>query len=303
MKQALALCFVFSVLAPSPPAQAKRVSVPIPVQKERKAAIVAHIRRIFSQEYADTIVNDPRFTFNGRFAITVPEEHKEKPKPRPKRHNFDYVVNKWSKTNGLAFLEDNQLVLLAAEEQLGVPKEIVVGILDAETQFGEVPRGKRLIVQSLLTLAVFRPDFQQPGWSENELIAFLRTCERNGWDVFSETGSWTGARGKAQFEPTSYELLAMHYDGDRCVDGRMSAASPDLFDDADVICSIANYLNKNGWSESNASQILALYRYNHNMAYGRAIRDVADYFAGRPPLHRYQLVARPRKRILRAAAK
>ncbi len=274
MKRMLALYFVLCLITPPVFAKAKRVALTASIQNERKTAIVARIRKVFPKAYANLVVNDPRFTFNLKIVAKIPPEEK----PKPRKHDYAYIGNKWSKTHGLQFLKDNEPVLQITEAQLHVPKEIITGVFDAETQYGEVPRGDRVIVQSLLTLAIFRPNFQRPGWPEDELIMFLRLCEQYHWDVFTETGSRTGARGKAQFEPTSYEMFAMHYDGNQCVSGKTSLVPPDLFDNADAICSIGNYLHGNGWGKSETSRVLALYSYNRDHAYGRAILNVADFF-------------------------
>ncbi len=293
--------------------------LPKEVIKERQIKIIQHIRKALPG-YGEAIVTDPRFTFEPRLVRRfnhipppkppIPQQLKPKPSPR---NNFDYVLSVWAKFRGSLFAEENETILKQAELQFGVPKEIIVGILDAETQFGDGTKGTFPIAASLYTIAVYRPDFQRPGWAEEELVIFLRTFERIGVDPLVEKGSWTGARGKPQFEPSSYENLAMHYDGSSCVDGAISSSPPDLSADNDTICSIGNYLHAMHWGESDASQTTALYRYNKCLAYGAAIRDFADYLAGRPNLHRYMLISernrrnasktRRSKRITRAAIK
>ena len=263
--------------------------------QERKTTIIRHIQNALPS-HGEAIVTDPRFTFEPRLVRRLTRIPPQKPKPRP-RNDFDYVLGAWAKFRGPLFVKENEAVLTRAELQFGVPKEIIVGILNAETQFGDGTKGTYPIVPSLYTIAVYRPDFQYPGWAEEELIIFLKTFERLGGDPLVEKGSWTGARGKPQFEPSSYEDLAMHYDGTVCVNAKVSPVPPDLLDNDDAICSIGNYLRAMRWGKSDTSQIDALHRYNKCLAYGAAIRDFADYLAGRPNVHRYTLTSERKKKM------
>src|SRR6185437_7401586 len=122
---------------------------------------------------------------------------------------------------------------------------------DAESQFGHASTGTHMVVSALFTLAVFRPRKLRlkdgRSWSEGELDAFFDACARTRCDPFVVLGSWTGAMGIVQFEPSSYEKFAMHYDGASCVDGRLSIVPPDLSNMDDAVCSVGNYLFHNHW--------------------------------------------------------
>ncbi len=289
-------------------------TIPTATQRQRKTAIAERLTKMFPG-YADHIVSDPRFDFEPRTVerLTRRPEPQNKHRPTSPRHNFDYVVSDWARKAGLEFMASNEPVLVGAGSQFpAIPKEIPVGILDAETQYGVyLAKADYPILQTLLTIASFRPNFQKEGWAEEQLISFLRICERNGWDPFKKLGSRTGAMGKPQFEPSSYENLAMHWNGSACEFWKTSAVPADLDRDDDTICSTFNYLHANGFQGSERRWRRALYLYNKDWYYCDAILDIADFFGGRPDHHHYQRIAerRPKQRpktpqpSFRAAAK
>lgn len=185
-----------------------------------------------------------------------------------------------------------------AEKKFGIPREVIDGVLNIETQWGQRPdsMGKWPVVVRLYTLAVMRPDFQKPGWSEEQLITFLTIFQNSDLDeLFSIKGSATGAFGLPQFEPTSYAKLAVH-----CSDDGDDDDPPDIFGNDDAICSIANYLSRAQWGTTEESHRRALFAYNHDNFYIAAILDYADELAGKPPKHpRYQFF-HPQKTTLAA---
>jgi membrane-bound lytic murein transglycosylase B len=199
-------------------------------------------------------------------------------------------VSPWAKQEGPKFIERNKAIFTSAEAQfLTVPKEIPTGILDAETQYGVAAyKADYPVVQTLLTIAVFQPDFQAKGWPENQLISFLRICKKNDWKPFEKLGSRTGAIGKPQFEPTSYEKLAMHWSGSSCVLWNESPVPADLDDMRDTICSIFNYLHATGFGGNENRWRFILHEYNKDWRYCDAILDIADFLAGRPDHHHYK---------------
>ncbi len=241
----------------------------------REKLVIAHIKKRFGP-YGDSIVTNPRFAIDPTMFVRTPNQ---KPTARKRRPDYDYVFSAWSKEKGREFLKENAIAFTRAEKKFGVPREIINGVLDIETQWGRMI-GKRPVVTTLYTLAVMRPDLIQPGWPERQLLAFLAIFKNAGVDLFSVKGSSTGAFGKPQFEPTSYITLAVS-----CKD---SGGAPNLFDDGDAIYSIGNYLHRSGWGASEASHRQALLAYNHDTLYVAAILDYADWLAGKKSKHRYQ---------------
>lgn len=144
---------------------------------------------------------------------------------------------------GVRFWQANAATLARAEQQSGVDASVLVGILGAETRFGQ-RMGKFRVLDALSTLAFDFPA-QHPraaarsAYFLQELEAFLQWSRHTGRDPLSVRGSYAGAMGMAQFMPSSWQKYAVDFDGD----GRI-----DLFgSSADAIGSVANYLAAFGW--------------------------------------------------------
>ncbi len=141
---------------------------------------------------------------------------------------------------GAAFWRANEKWLQLAEEQYGVPPEIVVGIVGVETIYGQ-QMGSFRVIDALATLAfdfpVGRKD--RSSFFRDELENLFVMCQREGCDPLQPLGSFAGAMGMPQFMPSSVNSYAIDFDADGRVDLR---ASP-----ADVIGSVAHYLAEFGW--------------------------------------------------------
>lgn len=107
---------------------------------------------------------------------------------------------------GVQFWQANRQALARAEQQFGVPAEIIVGIIGVETIYGR-NMGNFRVMDALATLAL---DFPQahPGHrpaattSVARLEQVLVTASRTGSDPFALRGSYAGAMGLGQFMPT-----------------------------------------------------------------------------------------------------
>ena len=139
--------------------------------------------------------------------------------------------------NGKKFIEDNLPTLKKAEEEFGVPKEIITAILGVETRYGNI-QGKDRVLDSLTTLGFDYP--RRAEFFRNELIKFFILTRENNLDIYNVKGSYAGAMGYGQFISSSYLAYAIDYDGD---------SYADLFGSKeDAIGSIANYLSIHGWN-------------------------------------------------------
>ena len=184
----------------------------------REKLIVAHIKKRFGI-YGAAIVNDKRFAIDPTMFQRPPHSKPVAPQhsPRPKRYDYDYVFSSWSKEQGRRFLEKNGASLDYAEKKFGVPREVIDGVLNIETQWGQRPEslGKWPVIVRLYTLAVMRPNLIETDWPERQLIAFLAIFQKSDTDPFLIKGSSTGAFGLPQFEPTSYDQLAVRCDNEK----------------------------------------------------------------------------------------
>jgi len=163
---------------------------------------------------------------------------------------------------GQLFLKKNHQKLSEAEKLFRVPKEIVVSILRMESNFGDF-LGSFPIINCFYSLLVLeRTPISLKTFAHNELINLFLMTRQTKQDIFSISGSYMGAFGLCQFLPSSY----LNYARDGNADGVI-----DLFSVADAIFSTANYLKNVGFSRSVYQNLHALYRYNHDGDYAKAI--------------------------------
>ena len=117
----------------------------------------------------------------------------------------------------------------------GVPAQTVVAVWGVESNFGTIG-GKYPLLQALGTLSC---EGRRQSYFRTEFFATMRILQRGDLTQQQMVGSWAGAFGQTQFMPSTYERLAVDFDGD----GRR-----DLVSSApDALASTANFLKKAGW--------------------------------------------------------
>jgi membrane-bound lytic murein transglycosylase B len=136
---------------------------------------------------------------------------------------------------GKAAYAENRVLLEAIAARYEVNPRVVVAIWGLETNYGSFT-GNYNVIEALATLAW---EGRRAAFYRAELLAALRILQKGDTTPERMRGSWAGAMGHPQFMPTSFERLAVDFDGD----GRR-----DIWDDrADALGSIGNYLAKSGW--------------------------------------------------------
>ncbi|AZC01477.1 lytic murein transglycosylase [Acinetobacter pittii] len=126
-------------------------------------------------------------------------------------------------------------VLNRASQTYGVPPETIVAVWGVESNFGDIS-GKYPLLQALGTLSC---EGRRQNYFRTEFFATMRILQRGDLTEDQLKGSWAGAFGHTQFMPSTYERLAVDFDGD----GRRDLVSST----ADALASTANFLNKAGW--------------------------------------------------------
>jgi membrane-bound lytic murein transglycosylase B len=170
------------------------------------------------------------------------------------------LLTKKSIQRGQRVLRENREIFNKVEETLGVEKEIILGILRVETNFG-AGTGRYSVFNSLLSMTLIGN--RRSSWAEEELIALLEICREQSKDPLSVRGSWAGAFGICQFMPTSYKKYALDGNGDGVID---------LYNLNDAIASIASYLKSHGYEKNRTvTNREAVYAYNHCDNYVKAI--------------------------------
>jgi membrane-bound lytic murein transglycosylase B len=144
---------------------------------------------------------------------------------------------------GLQFWRAHRSALARAENEFGVPAEMIVGIIGVETIYGQ-DTGNYRVLDALTTLAFDFPAShpraaERSEFFKKEIEAFLSLQKQTGGDPLAPRGSYAGAMGLPQFMPSSWQRFAVDYDGDGKIDLWHSPA--------DVIGSVANYFKAFGW--------------------------------------------------------
>lgn len=128
---------------------------------------------------------------------------------------------------------DKELTQISA--QYGVPREAIVAIWGIESNFGQ-NAGRLPLLRSLGTLSCLG---RRQVFFRGELFATLRILQAGDFAEDRLKGSWAGAFGQTQFMPSTFERVAVDFDGD----GRR-----DLIDNTpDALASTANYLKLAQW--------------------------------------------------------
>lgn len=151
---------------------------------------------------------------------------------------WDYLaglVDEERVADGKAMLATHAQTLARVERQYGVDPATVVAVWGVESDYGRT-FGKRPLLVSLSTLSCFgrRQDFFR-----GELVATLKILERGDVAPDDLRGSWAGAFGHTQFMPTTFERIAVDFDGDGRRD--LVGSIPD------ALASTANYLRRSNW--------------------------------------------------------
>ena len=115
---------------------------------------------------------------------------------------------------GTRYWEMYDAFLRRAEQEFGVPPEVILGIIGVETAFGQ-NTGSFRVVDSLATIAFDGPRRQE--YFRDELKELLLLAREMSIDPLTLKGSYAGAMGLPQFMPSSYRRYAIDFDGDGVV--------------------------------------------------------------------------------------
>ncbi len=216
---------------------------------------------------------------------------------RESKLNYNQFISRKSIKKAKKYLKKHRPVFENMERTYSVDKEIVAAIILVETKLGTY-LGKRSVLNTLSTMAslkdqhvknmlwrkisgsfpLTREKFDKKAekkstWAYLELKDFLKYANSENIDPLSVCGSYAGAMGIAQFMPSN--VLALAKDGNK--DG-----SVDLFNHADAIVSIGNYLKHHGWQAKmdDKKAYKTLLRYNNSKYYANIILKIAKLLRG-----------------------
>jgi lytic murein transglycosylase len=158
--------------------------------------------------------------------------------PEFKTPIWDYLaalVDEQRVADGRAMLAQWKDVLADVAARHGVDAETVVAVWGVESDFGR-SFGKRPLVQSLGTLACHG---RRQAFFRGEFVSLIGLLARGDIMPDQAVGSWAGAFGHTQFMPSTYQRLAVDFDGDGRRD--LVGSVPD------ALASTANFLARGGW--------------------------------------------------------
>ncbi|MDE1166763.1 MAG: lytic murein transglycosylase B [Pseudomonas sp.] len=137
---------------------------------------------------------------------------------------------------GVDFWRQNEAALTRAEQEYGVPAQIIAAIIGVETFFGR-NSGNYRVIDALSTLAFDYPPRAE--FFRKELREYLLLTREEQVDPMTLKGSYAGAMGLPQFMPSSFRAYAVDFDGD----GHINIWT----DPEDAIGSVASYFKRHGW--------------------------------------------------------
>jgi lytic murein transglycosylase len=137
--------------------------------------------------------------------------------------------------DGQGMLATHRDLLDRVSMAYGVDPATVVAVWGVESDYGRVS-GKRPLLVSLSTLACFG---RRQAFFRGEFLTTLKLLQAGDIRAEGLTGSWAGAFGHTQFMPSTYERIAVDFDGDGRRD--LTESIPD------ALASTAHYLVNSGW--------------------------------------------------------
>jgi membrane-bound lytic murein transglycosylase B len=191
------------------------------------------------------------------------------------------------------YMKRHQSLFTRAEQMYGVDRQVITAIILVESQLGKL-LGRKSILNTLSTMAalsdkkvrkllwgkiasfskVNRKEYREwtgrkSKWAYEELKAFLLYAKQERLNPAGVWGSYAGAMGIAQFMPSNALAFARDGDGDGAVD---------LFEHADAIASIGNYLRHYGWRPgiNGEDAFEVIFQYNHSRYYVDTVLKIAQ---------------------------
>ncbi|MDM8515921.1 lytic murein transglycosylase [Desulfobacterales bacterium HSG16] len=213
--------------------------------------------------------------------------------------NYNQFLDQKNIKKARAYMKKYKKELAFAQKTYGVDKEVITGIALVETRLGTYV-GKRMVINILSSMSALsekkvreklwadikdrteltKKKFEakaakKAGWAYKELKAFLNYTTKEKINPLNINGSYAGAMGICQFMPSNILPLAKDGNGD----GKIN-----LFDHADAVASIANYLKRYGWKPglTQKQAFKAVYSYNHSKYYVNTVLKIAKALKAKP---------------------
>lgn len=175
-------------------------------------------------------------------------------------------VNSMRIEGGVNFWKRHAATLKRAEQQYGVPQEMIVAIIGVETLYGK-RAGNFRTLDALTTLAFDYP--RRADFFRNELAEYLLLAREQDFNLLEIKSSYAGALGIPQFMPSSYRKYA--------VDFNENGKTDLLSEPEDAIGSVANYFKQYGWHSGEVVAVRAKLSPQVKLPVDLQMRDMAAW--------------------------
>lgn len=225
------LLFVSAILLPFESSQAKTLT-----ETGFKQYVVELKAEAITQGFNQNLIDESfkEVTFHKR---AVKADRKQPEKVETLDSYLPKRVPSWKVKKARSLYKKHQQVLKTIGEKYGVQPRFIVALWGLETNFGKFTGGYN-VISALSTLAY---EGRREAFFKKQLWAALTILDEGHIKAENMKGSWAGAMGQNQFMPTSFLAYAVDGDGD---------GKKDIWQNqVDIFSSMANYLQKEGWSD------------------------------------------------------
>lgn len=198
------------------------------------------------------------------------------------------------------YIDEHKQAFERAEKRFGVPPAIASALLFVETRLGrvlgDIPENAFYTLASMAVSTkaedidewlpklkdyknhlnwINETMLKRSDWAYTETKALISHIIKDHLSTSDLPGSIYGAVGLCQFMPSNISVYGMDGNGDGKID---------LFNPADAIASLSNYLARHGWKAglSQINQHKLLMTYNHSSVYANTILALSHLIDGKP---------------------
>lgn len=169
-----------------------------------------------------------------------------------------WIETRWGGYLGSNHIPSVYLSTALASEDCYIEKNIA----EMDVDFSGSSSERKKLIEKIKSRAKKKSE-----WAIGEILALEKIRHRLPTGLDSLFGSWAGAFGISQFLPSSYSNWSADGNGDGVID---------LFNHADAIHSVANYLKTNGWDSTEQSRTKSFFHYNNSRAYTETVLKLSN---------------------------
>jgi len=169
--------------------------------------------------------------------------------------DYQKAINYDRKKDKISFFySEYHQELKSAEEEYGIPKEVIIGILAVESEFGRY-KGSYNPFNTYVSMYV---EEYRTNWTLAQLEELIKFADKKELDIHEMKSSYAGAMSYAQFIPWSLNRFWV---------------GSELYHMPDNINSVANYLAH--YKNVTGSLEKSVLRYNPSSMYQKAVLSLA----------------------------